>query len=51
MIPNEVKKLIKKTKRKRDKLDLELKKLGNKKLEEASKKLEREHVILEGSLI
>ena len=63
MIPNEVKKLIKKTKRKTDELDLELKKLGNKKLEEASKKLgnkkleeaskklEREHVILEGSLI
>ena len=51
MIPDEVKKLIKKTKRKRDELDLELKKLGNKKLEEASKKLEREHVILEGSLI
>ena len=33
------KKLIKKTKRKRDKLDLELKKLGNKKLEKASKKI------------
>ena len=43
--------MIKKTKRKRDELDLELKKLGNKKLEEVSKKLEREHVILEGSLI
>ena len=43
--------MIKKTKRKRDELDLELKKLGNKKLEEASKKLEREQVILEGSLI
>ena len=43
--------MINKTKRKRDELDLELKKLGNKKLKEASKKLEREHVILEGSLI
>ena len=49
-IPDEVKKLINKTKRKRDELDLELKKLGNKKLKEASKKLEREYVIMEGSL-
>ena len=43
--------MINKTKRKRDELDLELKKLGNKKLKEALKKLEREHVILEGNLI
>ena len=50
-ISEEVKKLINKTKRKRDELDLEMKKVTNEKLIEASNKLENVHVILESTLI
>ena len=43
--------MIKKTKRKQDKLDVELNKVANKQLQDASKALEKEHIMVEGTLI
>ena len=43
--------MIKKTKRKWDELDVELNKVANKQLQDASKALEKEHIMVEGTLI
>ena len=43
--------MIKKTKRKWDELDVELNKVANKQLWDASKTLEKEHIMVEGTLI
>ena len=43
--------MIKKTKRKQDELDVELNKVANKQLQDASKALEKEHIMVEGTLI
>ena len=43
--------MIKKTKMKWDKLDVELNKVANKQFQDASKALEKEHIMVEGTLI
>ena len=43
--------MIKKTKRKWDEVDVELNKVANKQLQDASKALEKEHIMVEGTLI
>ena len=43
--------MIKKTKRKWDELDVELNKVANKQLQDASKALEKEHIMVEETLI
>ena len=43
--------MIKKTKRKQDELDVQLNKVANKQLRDASKALEKEHIMVEGTLI